>query len=65
MHNQESVIENETHKLTWDLEIQTDHQISARRPDFMIINKKENLNNRDFCCPVGSQSEIKSEIKRM
>ena len=40
MHNPESVRENETNKLLWDFEIQTDHQISTRRPDLIIIHKK-------------------------
>ena len=30
--------ENDTHKLQWDLDIQTDHQISARRLDLIINN---------------------------
>ena len=30
MFNQASVQENGTHKLLWDFDIQTDHQISAR-----------------------------------
>ena len=37
MHNPESVQENETNKLR-DFEIQTDHLISARRPDEVIVN---------------------------
>ena len=37
MHNRESLLENETHKILWDIEIQTDHLISARRPDFVIV----------------------------
>ena len=41
MHNSESALGNVTHKLLWDFEIQTDHQISVRRPDLIIINKKE------------------------
>ena len=32
---------NETHKLHWDFEMQTNQLISARRPDLIIINKKE------------------------
>ena len=40
MHNLESVLENETHKILWDYKIQTDHLISARRPDLVIVNKK-------------------------
>ena len=51
MHNPTSVLENDTHKHLWDFDIHTDHLISARRPDLMIINKKkENLQNcRLFC----------------
>ena len=41
MHNPEAVLENETPKILWDLEIQTDHLISARRPDLVIVNKQE------------------------
>ena len=35
------VLENDTHKLLWDFDIYTDHLISTRRPDLIIINKKE------------------------
>ena len=63
MHNLESALENEIHKLPWDFEIQMDHLISARRPDHIIINKKkkkkkkkkkrkkEKLQNCGLCCP--------------
>ena len=34
------VLENDTHKLPWDFDIYTDHLISARRLDLIIINKK-------------------------
>ena len=40
MHNPARVLGNDTHKLLWDFDIHTDHQISARRPDLIIINKK-------------------------
>ena len=30
----------DTHKLLWDFDIHTDHLISLRRPDLIIINKK-------------------------
>ena len=43
MHNQASILENDTHKLLWDFDIQTDHLILARRPDLIIINKKREL----------------------
>ena len=39
MHSSAPVLENETHKLLWDFDIQTDHLIPASRPDFIIINK--------------------------
>ena len=39
MYNPASVLENNTHKLLWDFDIHTDHQILARRPDLIIINK--------------------------
>ena len=38
MHNPAPVLENKTHKLRWDFNIHTDHLISARRPDLIIIN---------------------------
>ena len=47
MHNPALVLENDSHKLLWDFNVQTDHLIPARRPDLIIINqkkkKKENL----------------------
>ena len=57
MHNPASVLENDTHKLQWDLDVKTDHLISARRPDLIIINKKkkkkkkENMQNCRLCSP--------------
>ena len=41
MHNPAPVKENDTHKLLWNFNIQTDHLISARRPHLIIINKKK------------------------
>ena len=41
MHNPAPVLENDTHKLQWDFDVQTDHLISARRPDLIIINNKK------------------------
>ena len=39
-HEPESVQENDECKILWDFSIQTDHVISARRPDIVVINKK-------------------------
>ena len=41
MHNPAPVLENDSHKLLWDFNIQTDDLIPARRPDLIIINKKK------------------------
>ena len=40
MYNPESVLENEMHKILWGFEIQTDHLISARRINRVIVNKQ-------------------------
>ena len=41
MPTTEYVLENKTHKRLYDFEIQAYHQISARRPDHMMIIKKK------------------------
>ena len=41
LHKSEFVIENETHEILLDLEIQTDHSISTRRPDLESIHLKK------------------------
>ena len=41
MHNPASVLENDTHKLLWDFDIQTDHLILAGRSGLIMINKKK------------------------
>ena len=41
MHKSQSARQNETHKNLWDFEVKTDHLISARRPDLMIVHKKK------------------------
>ena len=53
MHNPTSILDNDTHKLLWDFDIQMDHLISARRPDLIIINNKKKRTCRivDFAVP--------------
>ena len=41
MHNSDFFLENETHNLFRDFAKHTDHLISARRLDLVIINKKK------------------------
>ena len=46
MHKPESILENETHEILWDLEIQVAHQIQARRSDLVLISKKTKQNKK-------------------
>ena len=41
MHNPAPILENDTHKLLWDFNMQTDHLIPARRPDLITTTKKK------------------------
>ena len=57
MHKQEYVLENETHKILWDSEVQMDHTLSPWRSDSVLINeqkkkkkKKKNLLSSGFYC---------------
>ena len=59
MHKPEFVLENKTHKLLWNFQIQTDHFIQARRLNFVIINKKENLPNSELHSPLWRTTGMK------
>ena len=41
-HQPEGVVENETCKNLWDMTIQCDHVIEARRPDIVVVEKENN-----------------------
>ena len=43
MHNPAPALEDNTHKLLWDFDIDTDQLIPARRPNLIIINKKKRI----------------------
>ena len=43
MHNPASVLENDSYKLQKDFDTQTDHLISVRKPDLIIINKNKRM----------------------
>ena len=51
MHKPESFLENESHKVLWEFEIQIDPLISARRRDLM-----------DFAISVDHRKKAKREI---
>ena len=76
IHNPAPVLENDTHKLLLDFDIHTDHLISTRRPDQIIINnknkKQKNKNKKktriykivDFAVPVDHRIKLKECEKK-
>ena len=65
MHNPAPVLENDTHKLQWDVDIHTDHLISARRSDLIMINKKERTCKIfDFAVPADQRINLKECEKK-
>ena len=64
LHKPESVLENDTHKLLRDFEIQMDHLILAGWHDLMIINKKKTTCRIvDFAVPVVELKECEKRDK--
>ena len=58
------VLENEDYKILWDFSIQTDHVIEARRPDLVVVDKKErSCKIIDFAVPGDSRIEEKEKDK--
>ena len=65
IHNPESVLENETHKLFWDFDIQTDPLISDRQPDLIVINKKKRTCRIvDFAVSADQRVKLKESEKK-
>ena len=53
MQKPETVQENETQKILWNFEMQTDHSILTKKLDQVLINKKRIICNLvDFVVPV-------------
>ena len=65
MHNPAPVLENDTHKLQLNFDIHTEHLISARKPDLIIINKKKRTGKiADFAVPADPRIELKECEKK-
>ena len=66
MHNPAPILENDTHKLLWDFDIQMDHLISARRSDLIIIKKKKRKFAKivDFAVLADHRIKLKEWEKR-
>ena len=59
-HQPNSVNENETWKVPWDFAVQTDHVITARRPDLTIADKERNeCRIIDFALPYNTKVDYK------
>ena len=62
MRNSAAVLEKDTHKILRDFDLQTDHLISARRRDLIIMNpkkKKRNCKVVDFAVPADHRIKLK------
>ena len=65
MHNPAPVLENDTHKLLWDFNIQTDHLIPARRPDLIMINQRKRICKIvDFAVSADHRINLKESEKK-
>ena len=69
MYNLKSALENKTHKILWDFEIQTDYLISARLPDLVIVSKKKERKNQacrivDFAVAADHKVKLKENEER-
>ena len=54
------------HKLQWDFNRQTNHLISARRPDLIVINKRKRrtCKNVDFAVPADHRIKLEESEKK-
>ena len=77
-HQPEGVVENEKCKILWDMTIQSDHVIEARRPDIVVVDKeKKKVIIVDIASPwdhrlyekegekIGKYQDLKREIGRL
>ena len=65
MYNPAPILENDTHKLLWHFDVKTDHLISARRPNLIIINNKKRICKIvDFVVPADHRIKLKEYEKK-
>ena len=65
MHNPASVLENDSHKLLWDFNMQMDQLIPTRRADLIIINKRKRICKIvDFAVPADHRINLKESEKK-
>ena len=61
-HRAEDVLENDDVKLLWDFNIRTDRVIEARRPDIVLIDKK---NKEAFVVDVAIPGDFRVKDKEL
>ena len=60
-HAPEGAVENEEIKVLWDINIQCDNLIKARRPDLVVIDKKE---QKGIIIDIAVPADVTVEGKR-
>ena len=66
MHNPAPVLENNADKLLWFFDIHTDHLITVRRPNLIIIiKKKRTCKIVDFAVPADHRIKLKECEKKI
>ena len=60
-HALEGVVENEEIKVLWDINIQCDNLMEARRPDLIVIDKKE---QKGIIIDIAVPADIRVEEKK-
>ena len=65
MLKSESIQENETHEILWDLEIQMDHRIQAKKSDLVLVNNKRKriCHLADFAVLANHRGKMKESEK--
>ena len=59
-HVPEGAVENEKIKVLWDINIQCDNLIEARRPDLIVIDKKE---QKGIIIDIALSADVRIEEK--
>ena len=63
-HEPERFLENEDYKILWDFSIQTDHDVEARRPNLVAVDKKEkSCKIIDFAVPGDSRLRRRRKLR--
>ena len=61
MHKPESAQGNDTHQILCFIVIQMDHQIPARRPNIVIVKKKNETGPADYCLSKSESKKMKEK----